>query len=184
MPVGNPPLRYDPIVARAICTNIATTRMGMKSTLRKLKADPKWKGTRIPSMATVHRWLAFSVEFRDISARARELQGDTIIDMALDEAYRSRVGEITLTKETKDGTFSETKLADNVERSKLIVQTLLKRAGQLAPKKYGDRIVHEHTGGATLTLTLPESIAARMEQRMRQAKVIEGVVDEVEDHTR
>jgi hypothetical protein len=119
-------------MAEDICEVIATTYLGMEDVLDKLRES----NPATPSLATVYRWLASSDEFREKSARARELQGDSIIDLALKEAYNSRVGVITTVKES--GT--EIKRADNVERSKLIVQTLLKRAGQLAPKKYGDKL--------------------------------------------
>lgn len=44
------------------------------------------------------------------------------------------------------GTEAGGEMSALVERSKLIVQTLLKRAGQLDAKKYGDRIDLEHSG--------------------------------------
>ncbi len=145
---GRPSIPYDPEIAEDICEVIATTHLGMEDVLDKLRgANPA-----TPSLATIYRWLATSEEFREKSARARELQGDSIIDLALKEAYSSRVGVITTEKEW--GT--ETKTADNVERSKLIVQTLLKRAGQLAPKKYGEKIQQEISGtdGGPLVFTL------------------------------
>jgi hypothetical protein len=37
-------------------------------------------------------------------------------------------------------------VADNVQRSQLIVQTTLKRAGQLCSKKYGDKVQTEISG--------------------------------------
>jgi hypothetical protein len=44
-----------------------------------------------------------------------------------------------------------------VQRSQLIVQTLLKRAGQLNPKKYGERLDLNHGGtvGVNLVNDIP-----------------------------
>jgi hypothetical protein len=94
-----------------------------------------------PGLTTVYQWMVDNPEFAEHSARARILSADTYVDAAIEEAHTSLIGKIESVKETKDGTFAETRIADNVERSKLIVQTLLKRAGQLNPKKYGDRTV-------------------------------------------
>ena len=130
---------YDEALADEICELIATTHLGMEDVLNKLRET----NPSTPSLATVYRWREASEEFREKSARARELQGDSIVDLALKEAYTSRIGVI-VKDSSKDGRTETT--SDNVERSKLIVQTLLKRAGQLAPKKYGEKIQQELSG--------------------------------------
>ena len=94
----------------------------------------------------IYRWLAEVPEFRENSARARELQGDTIIDTAIRYAKKPLIG----TTSTTMAWGEKVKTGDNVQRSQLIVQTLLKRAGQLAPKKYGDKVEHEHKGTISL----------------------------------
>jgi hypothetical protein len=43
-------------------------------------------------------------------------------------------------------------ISDNVERSKLIVQTMLKRAGQLDAKKYGEKLDLNHAGNVGVTM--------------------------------
>ena len=146
--MGRPAIPYDSEIAEDICELIATTHLGMEDVLDKLRVT----NPSTPSLATVYRWLASSEEFRQKSARARELQGDSIVDLALKEAYASRIGVISTIKEWGE----EVKTADNVERSKLIVQTLLKRAGQLAPKKYGEKLDLNH--GGTVGVSLINSI--------------------------
>jgi hypothetical protein len=118
--MGRPPIPYNPEVADAICEMIATTALGLEDVLTEVrKTFPE-----TPGLSTVYKWLNSEPAFANNSARARELQG---------------IGTVTRDS-TKNG--KETRTSDNVERSKLIVQTLLKRAGQLAPKKYGDRLIH------------------------------------------
>lgn len=120
--------------------------MGLEYVLDSMRADPEWEGT--PGLTTAYRWMASNPAFAETSARARELSADTYVDAALQEAHISRVGVITTVKQGKtDGTTgTEERTSDNVERSKLIVQTLLKRAGQLNPKKYGDKLDLNHSG--------------------------------------
>ena len=113
--------------------------MGLEHVVDTMRAEPEWSAT--PGLTTIYKWLAENEKFAKDSARARLLSADTYVDAALNEAHTQRHGTVETQRETKDGTFAESKVVDNVERSKLIVQTLLKRAGQLNPKKYGDRTV-------------------------------------------
>lgn len=146
MPAGRPPLPYNQEIADEICERLVSSRMGLEYVLDSMRADPEWIGT--PGLTTAYRWMAANPTFAETSARARELSADTYVDAALQEAHNSRLGVITTVKPSKTAgeTETEERTSDNVERSKLIVQTLLKRAGQLNPKKYGDRTALEHTG--------------------------------------
>jgi hypothetical protein len=63
--------------------------------------------------------------------------------MAIVESRRSRVGEIVKNSD-KDG--KTVTVADNVERSKLVVQAYFKRAGQLN-KALGDKLAHTGADG-------------------------------------
>jgi len=87
-----------------------------------------------PSRTTVYVWLADNKEFADNFSRACDLRADYLADYAIQEAHTSRIGEIR--KATPKG--NEITIADNVERSKLIVSATFKRIGQLNPKKYSD----------------------------------------------
>lgn len=82
----------------------------------------------MPSKATICRWLATHDEFRDQYAHAREFQADTLFDESLDIA---------------DATGAN---ASDVQRDRLRVDTRKWMAGKLRPKKYGDKIVNEHSG--------------------------------------
>jgi methylphosphotriester-DNA--protein-cysteine methyltransferase len=95
----------------------------------------------------------------------REFQADLIIDRAIIEADTLRI-ETEVTNDPVEG--KTTKTADKVERSKLIVQRLLKRAAQLAPKKYGEKVGAEHSG--SMVTGLAESIA----QARKRSGLTEG----------
>lgn len=135
MALGRPRIEFDQQIADDICELIATTDLGLEDVLAELKkCNPK-----IPSFSTIYKWMRENESFMQNSARARELQGDTIIDQAIKEARTVRIH--TITRETERGI--EVTTQDNVQRSQLIVQTLMKRAGQLNSKKYSDKVVHQ-----------------------------------------
>lgn len=137
MPAGRPSIPYDPRIGAEICERIASSRMGLEYVLDSMRAEPEFEAT--PTLPTIYKWMEQSEEFFKLSARARLLSADTYADAAVDEAHTHRLGRIVVTRETKEGTFEEEKIIDNVQRSQLIVQALFKRAGQLNPKKYGER---------------------------------------------
>ncbi len=150
MAAGRPPIPYIPEIGEEICERLVSSRMGLEWVLDSMR--PEFPAT--PSLSTVYKWMAANEEFAESSARARILSADTYVDAAIQEAHSSRVGTIETTRGTKDGTFNESKIADNVERSKLIVQTLLKRAGQLNPKKYGDKLQHAGVDDGPIQFTV------------------------------
>lgn len=153
-PTGRPPIEFDQEVADAICDMLAETDLGLASILVEVRKTLP----QTPGVTTIYKWMGQNEEFAKSSVRARELQADTIMDQAIAEAKSSRIGEITTERfVTVDGSakpVTERKIADNVERSKLIVQTYFKRAGQLSPKKYGEKVEHEHIGKITLETLL------------------------------
>ena len=118
-------------------------------------------GIATPSVSVIYRWLSEQPDFQQKSARARELQGDTLADLAMKHALNPMIGETRTTMEWGE----QVKTGDNVQRSQLIVQTLLRRAGQLAPKKYGDKLALEHS--------VDESLAQRLEKARSAAPVSE-----------
>lgn len=141
MPAGRPPIPFDPDMADEICERIATTEMGLEQVLE----ERRLLGKSFVSSTTIYKWLIQNGGFAEQSARARKMQAELLHDRAQIEAQRPLIGRITKTVQKEDGTTEVTEtVSDNVERSKLIVQTTLRRAGQLDAKKYGDKI--EHTG--------------------------------------
>lgn len=155
---GRPRMEYDPVIGESICELLATTAFGLDDILEILGKD----FAKVPGKSTVYKWMNEHPEFAERSARARELQADTLADLAMKEAQTPRVGVITTSKEWGE----EIRTADNVERSKLIVQTIFKRAGQLAPKKYGEKIMQEVSGEVGIKrILVPERIATEPSNR-------------------
>jgi hypothetical protein len=75
------------------------------------------------------------------------MQAELLHDRAQLAAQNALI--VHTTRETvnaKGETETVTTVSDNVERSKLIVQTMLKRAGQLDSKRYGEKVQQEIVG--------------------------------------
>jgi len=145
---GRPAIPFDQRIADEICERLVESRMGLEHVLDTIRAEPEFEST--PTLVTIYRWMSENEGFLKDSARARILSADTYADAALNESHTARLGKVDTVTETKDGTFSSQKIVDNVERSKLIYQALMKRAGQLNPRKYGEKIVHEGNEDAPL----------------------------------
>jgi len=124
---GRPPLKYDPVLGTEICDLLACSDRSLTEVLDSL-------GNPI-SESTFYKWIRENDEFAQESARARESQGHYLADKALVESRTIRSGKVTKNSDKDGRSVTE---GDNVERSKLIVQTYLKRAGQLN-KALGDR---------------------------------------------
>lgn len=150
MPAGRPPIPYSDDVALDICEKLATTTMSLESVLDDLRGS----NSAVPHLTTIFKWLDENAEFAKMYSRARELQADYMSDLGTQESLNTRMGVVT--RVGPRGT--ETTTQDNVERSKLIVSTIFKRAAQLAPRKYGEKIQQEHSGSVGLTIGLIDDI--------------------------
>ena len=122
---GRPSL-YTESLAAEICRRLAEGE-----TLRSVCRDKA-----MPDKATILRWLADKkkADFREQYVYAREMQADALFDEALEIADDAS-GDWT---EDKDGK----KVVDheNIQRSRLRVDTRKWAAGKMAPKKYGDKL--------------------------------------------
>ncbi len=123
------PSAYTQKLAESICERIAEGE-----SLRSICEDAK-----MPDKATVMRWLADEgkPEFRDQYARARGAQADHFADEILAIADDGKND----TYKTEDG--REIVDHDHIQRSRLRVDTPKWLMSKLAPKKYGDKLVHE-----------------------------------------
>ena len=141
--MARPSYEYDPELAQVICERLSTSEMGLEDILDELR---RVRGPEkiTPGLTTIYKWMEAHPEFAESSARARRFQAQILHDRAQKAAREALIGRIEKTVVTDKGTETQITTADNVERSKLIVQTLLKRAGQLDSKKYGDKL--QHTG--------------------------------------
>ena len=124
------PSTYIKEIADRICEEIAKG----KSLRRICSAED------MPSTSAVCVWLSKHRDFAEQYARARETQADYLID----EAYQI----------IDDGSRDEYQLNDgskrtdhnHIQRARAQMQLRQWHAARLAPKKYGDRILNEHTG--------------------------------------
>lgn len=131
------PSTYNADTATQICLRLAEGE-----SLRQVCRDKE-----MPSRQTVYRWLEAEPGFRDQYRRARELLvehwADELIDIADDTALD------TVTKVTPQGREYEAVDHENIQRSKLRVNTRQWLMSKLAPRKYGDRVEHEHSGSVS-----------------------------------
>lgn len=110
--------------------------------LRKICLDEN-----MPDQTTVYRWLRTNEDFRQQYARAREIQADTLFDETLDIADDGS-NDWMEDKEKADGFRYN---GDAVQRSRLRIDQRKWMAGKLAPKKYGEKVDLNLTGGLTVT---------------------------------
>jgi terminase small subunit-like protein len=134
-PVGRPS-DYGPDIAAHICAEIAAG----KSMREICRADG------MPDMRTVFRWLAAHAEFCQQYARAREAQADYMAEEIL-EIADDATNDWTKREDGSDAVNTEV-----VQRSRLRVDARKWLMAKLQPKKYGDRIAQEVTGGDGLPL--------------------------------
>jgi hypothetical protein len=116
-PVGRPSVFSDEL-ADEICS-----RLVEGESLRQICRDD-----HMPHRRTVLRWQAEKPDFATIIARAREGQADCLHDDMADIEAEIRSGAL------------------EPQAARVIIWSKQWRAGKLAPKKYGDKLLNEHTG--------------------------------------
>ena len=129
------PTKYTPKVAKLICMGLAE---GLS--LRKV-----CKEDDMPDKATVFRWLREHENFRDQYTRAKEegmeAWAEEIIDIA-DDGTNDYMAD----NYDKGKTPGYALNGENIQRSKLRVDTRKWVMSKLKPKKYGDKIDHTSDG--------------------------------------
>jgi terminase small subunit-like protein len=141
---GGRPSDYTPELAERICELIATTPRGLDFLCAK--------HDDLPSPRTIDNWLNRHEEFLRLYLRARERQADLLADETLEIADDSD-GDV-VTRKRNDGSEYEEFNAERVARSKLRVDTRLRLAGKLHPKKWGDRVGVTHGADESLEALL------------------------------
>lgn len=134
MAIGRP-TDYSEELADEICERIADGE-----SLRSICRDEDK-----PSKSTVCRWLTVHQSFQDQYAKAREAQADAIFDEMLDIA--DDASNDWMERRDADGEAIGWQInGDHVQRTRLRLDTRKWMAGKLRPKKYGEKIVNEHSG--------------------------------------
>jgi len=120
------PTRFTKYVAEEICI-----RLSEGESLYSICDDD-----HIPQRRTVYHWLSLPgyEEFLHQYTQARERQAETFIDQCVDIADDTAQDITVLTD--KDGKDYEKVNHDHINRSRLKVDTRIKIAEKLAPKKY------------------------------------------------
>ncbi|RVB31956.1 terminase small subunit protein [Mesorhizobium sp. M7A.F.Ca.CA.001.07.2.1] len=136
------PSEFTQEIADTICQSLAEG-----NSLRSIcEADD------MPSKATVLNWLLNPARaaFFDQYARARELQADTHVDEMPDIADDS--SNDYMTKVNGDGTTTEQLNSENIQRSRLRIDTRKWIAERMRPKKYGAKVALTDGEGGPLVV--------------------------------
>lgn len=130
------PTDYSEALAADICARLATGEP-----LVKICRDEHMPGT-----STVYRWLAAHEPFRDMYARAREDQADTLADEILDIADEDPA--VVFEKEHTSSGELEVARVDSaaVNHQRLRIDARKWIASKLKPRKYGEKVTQEHVG--------------------------------------
>lgn len=143
------PSEFTQAKADAICL-----RMENGDSLRTICADEDF-----PHRNTVFRWLDANEAFRSQYARAREALADFYAEEIIEISDDGTNDWMARRSEAEKGAGVETGWVINgehVQRSRLRTDNRKWYASKLAPKKYGDKLVQEHSGpdgGAIQTVT-------------------------------
>ncbi len=122
---GRPSIYSDELAAR-ICAGLACGK--------SLRTVCKQEG--MPSLETVFRWLREKPEFRDQYAHAKNESADALVEEMLDIADDANGDH------DDEGRY----VSENVQRSKLRIDTRKWIAAKMKPKKFGDHIDVNHGG--------------------------------------
>ncbi|MBZ9693918.1 terminase small subunit protein [Mesorhizobium sp. CO1-1-9] len=106
----------------------------------------------MPNRVTVHRWLLDPAReaFCNQYTRAREIQADTHVDEMPDIADDSTNDWIKRAK--ADGSTEDVLNSENIQRSRLRIDTRKWIAARMRPKKYGDKVALTDGDGGSLVV--------------------------------
>lgn len=154
---GGRPTTYNDELSDTICERLADGE----------SLNAICKDSSMPAKGTVYNWLANPnlSEFLDKYTQARERQAETFIDECVDIA--DNTASDTIVKKSKSGEEFEAPNHEWITRSRLRVDTRIKIAEKLAPRKYTPRKALEHSGKISTSDLTEEQLDARI-------KVIEG----------
>ena len=129
----------------------------------------------MPSRQTVHQWRMRMPAFADQYARAREIGMESMADDIL------TIADDDTGDRLQDGSANHA----NVGRARLMVDTRKFLMAKLAPRIYGDKVQHEHSGTVEHGVTLSDRermrrLASFMAQDAAAGLVVDGEAVEVD----
>lgn len=133
------PSDYSAELAEVICI-----RLSEGESLRSVCRDEK-----LPDKATVLRWIARHDDFRDQYVRAKAQGAEAIAEEMFeiaDDASNDYMVDMELDEDGKERAAGYRLMGENIQRSKLRVDTRKWYLSKIMPKKYGDRLEVESTG--------------------------------------
>lgn len=104
----------------------------------------------MPHRDTVHDWLAKDAALSDKYARAAEVRADLIFDEILEITDDARNDWMVRHGQDDAGYAAN---GEHIQRARLRVDARKWMLGKMNPKKYGDKIDHNHSGGVTVNIT-------------------------------
>jgi hypothetical protein len=164
-PVGRPSKKFNQRHAEHILDCWSCSAFSLERVLEELRQ----KDARYPSLTTVWSWKRRYPEFAKAYAHARIDRADYMADGALDEALTTRKGIFRKSSLKSGVKTDELREDDNVARSRLIAEMKMRRASQLNPKEYRERMPDAHDEGPN------EQLEAL------QRALLDGPVDTPED---
>jgi hypothetical protein len=132
------PSKFSQRIAADICR-----RLALGESLVKICESPG-----MVDISTVFRWLDKNGEFRDMYAHAREAQAELYAIQIVDIADETPITE----QPAPDGGVMLRIDSAGVQRNKLRVDARKWVAAKLLPRKYGERMLNEHSGRLSVTL--------------------------------
>ena len=148
----------QPTVMTEKVKNEICDRLSLGESLLSICRDAK-----MPQVSTVYRCLLRpeNKEFCDMYTQARVFQSDTYMDECVDIADDTAKDTIILIN--KDGEEYEKTNFDHINRSRLRVDTRIKIAEKMAPRKYTPRKALEHTGDIGIMALTDEQLQKRVD---------------------
>ena len=135
---GDPPLIGRPTAySKDIAADILARIMGGES-LRSICRDEA-----MPARSTVHLWLAKNADFSDQYARACDIRAEEMFDEMF-EIADDGTNDWMLRGSGEDAI--EVTNHENIQRSRLRIDTRKWALSKMNPKKYGEKITNEVVG--------------------------------------
>jgi len=171
-----PPAIDKDAVMGDILAAIATTPKSLDSICKSDK--------RFPNAATVYRWIDADSELCERYTRAKEAQLQVLADQLVDLADNDRICRKVTIK--PDGS-EEIVILDQVDRTKLQIDTRKWLLAKLNPKKYGDKVEQFISGpgggpiqsAISVEFVRPDAVVSREDDLPLGRSAMEGLATDM-----